>query len=82
VKANELLGAILLTTVNVAYYQELMAGVRAAITVGNFANFLRADPRMLGARRRGTHGKAFRSSTARDDWRKLRRIKPSGVQPL
>jgi queuine tRNA-ribosyltransferase len=39
VKANEMLGAILLTMVNVAYYQELMAGMRAAITVGNFTNF-------------------------------------------
>ena len=39
VKANEMLGAILLTMVNVAYYQELMAGIRAAITVGNFTNF-------------------------------------------
>src|SRR5207342_2008409 len=33
VKANEMLGAILLTMVNVAYYQELMAAIRAAITV-------------------------------------------------
>jgi queuine tRNA-ribosyltransferase len=39
VKANEMLGAILLTMVNVAYYQELMAGIRAAITVGNFTDF-------------------------------------------
>jgi queuine tRNA-ribosyltransferase len=39
VKANEMLGAILLTMVNVAYYQELMAGIRAAITGGNFTNF-------------------------------------------
>ena len=39
VKANEMLGAILLTMVNVTYYQELMAGIRAAITVGNFTNF-------------------------------------------
>ena len=29
VKANEMLGAILLTTINLAYYQELMAGMRA-----------------------------------------------------
>ncbi len=28
VKAGEMLGAILLTTVNLAYYQELMAGMR------------------------------------------------------
>src|SRR6201999_3333591 len=34
VKANEMLGAILLTTVNLAYYQELMAGVREAIGAG------------------------------------------------
>ena len=39
VKANEMLGAILLTTVNMAYYQELMAGIRAAIEAGGFADF-------------------------------------------
>jgi queuine tRNA-ribosyltransferase len=30
-KANEMLGAILLTTVNLAYYQNVMTGMRAAI---------------------------------------------------
>ena len=30
-KANEMLGAILLTTVNLAYYQSVMTGMRAAI---------------------------------------------------
>jgi queuine tRNA-ribosyltransferase len=39
VKANEMLGAILLSTVNLAYYQELMAGMRAAITTGQFDTF-------------------------------------------
>jgi queuine tRNA-ribosyltransferase len=39
VKANEMLGAILLTTVNLSYYQELMAGMRAAIAAGTFAEF-------------------------------------------
>jgi queuine tRNA-ribosyltransferase len=39
VKANEMLGAILLTTVNLSYYQELMAGMRAAIAAGTFAAF-------------------------------------------
>jgi queuine tRNA-ribosyltransferase len=34
-----MLGAILLTTVNLAYYQELMAGMRAAIAAGTFAEF-------------------------------------------
>jgi queuine tRNA-ribosyltransferase len=39
VKANEMLGAILLTTINLAYYQELMAGMRAAIAAGTFVDF-------------------------------------------
>ena len=34
-----MLGAILLTTINLAYYQELMAGLRSAITAGCFAAF-------------------------------------------
>jgi queuine tRNA-ribosyltransferase len=38
-KANELLGAILLTTNNLAYYFNLMAGMRAAIAGGRFADF-------------------------------------------
>ena len=39
VKANELLGAMLLTAVNLAYYQDLMAGMRAAIASGEFELF-------------------------------------------
>ena len=39
VKANEMLGAMLLTTINLAYYQELMAGARAAITEGRFTDY-------------------------------------------
>ena len=39
VKANEMLGAILLTTINLAYYQELMADMRTAIAAGTFADF-------------------------------------------
>jgi len=39
VKAGEMLGAVLLTTVNLAYYQELMAGMRAAIAAGRFSDF-------------------------------------------
>jgi queuine tRNA-ribosyltransferase len=40
VKANEMLGAILLTTVNLAYYQDLMAGIRAAIEAGRLESFV------------------------------------------
>jgi queuine tRNA-ribosyltransferase len=39
VKANEMLGAILLTTINVTYYQELMAGMRATIAARTFSDF-------------------------------------------
>ena len=38
-KANEMLGAVLLSTVNLAYYQELMAGMGAAIAAGRFEAF-------------------------------------------
>jgi queuine tRNA-ribosyltransferase len=38
-KANEILGAVLLSTINLAYYQTLMAGMRDAITAGRFADF-------------------------------------------
>ena len=39
VKANEILGAMLLSEVNVAYYQELMAGMRIAIAERRLADF-------------------------------------------
>jgi len=39
VKANEMLGAMLLTAVNLHYYQELMAGMRAAIGQGCLSEF-------------------------------------------
>ncbi len=38
-KANEMLGAVLLSTINLAYYQALMAGMREAIAAGRFADF-------------------------------------------
>jgi queuine tRNA-ribosyltransferase len=39
VKANEMLGAILLSSINLAYYQHLMRGIRAAIEAGTFETF-------------------------------------------
>jgi queuine tRNA-ribosyltransferase len=39
VKANEMLGAILLSSINLAYYQQLMRGIRAAIETGTFETF-------------------------------------------
>jgi len=39
VKANEILGAMLLSWANVAYYQSLMNGMREAISAGRFADF-------------------------------------------
>lgn len=40
VKAGEILGMMLLTQVNVAYYQFLMDGLRNAIVTGNLADFM------------------------------------------
>jgi queuine tRNA-ribosyltransferase len=42
-KAGEMLGAIVLTTINLAHYQSLMADVRAAIAAGNFHGFRAAS---------------------------------------
>jgi queuine tRNA-ribosyltransferase len=39
VKANEMLAAMLISAANLAYYQELMAGMRQAIAAGRFADF-------------------------------------------
>jgi queuine tRNA-ribosyltransferase len=39
VRTNEMLGAILLSTINLGYYQNLMAGARVAIAAGRFVNF-------------------------------------------
>ena len=39
VKSGELLGAMLLTWNNLAYYQQLMAGIRAAIADGRYDDF-------------------------------------------
>ena len=39
VKSGEILGMMLLTWANLAYYQHLMAGMREAIAAGCFAEF-------------------------------------------
>jgi len=41
-KANEMLGSMLLTWHNLRYYQDLMAGLRAAIEAGNLAEHVAA----------------------------------------
>jgi queuine tRNA-ribosyltransferase len=38
-KSGELLGAMLLTWNNLAYYQRLMAGIRAAIAAGRYGDY-------------------------------------------
>jgi len=38
-RAGEMLGGILLSAVNLAYYQEIMAGMREAIVRGGFADY-------------------------------------------
>jgi queuine tRNA-ribosyltransferase len=39
IRVNEMLGAMLLSAINLAYYQELMAGMRMAIQARRFAEF-------------------------------------------
>ncbi len=39
VKSQEILGAMILSQINLAYYQELVKGAREAIIAGNFADF-------------------------------------------
>jgi queuine tRNA-ribosyltransferase len=39
IRVNEMLGGILLSTVNLAYYQELMAGARQAIEEGRYGDY-------------------------------------------
>src|ERR1043165_3236025 len=46
VRVNEMLGAMLLSEITLAYYQQLMAGVRAAIHDGQFAAFSAATREM------------------------------------
>ena len=46
-KAGEMLAAIVLTTVNIAYYQNLMADMRAAIAAGSFDHFRAATVETL-----------------------------------
>jgi len=45
VKVNEALGAMLLSEVNIAYYQQLMLGMRKAVAAGTFEQF-RANVRV------------------------------------
>ena len=78
VKADEMLGAMLLTMVNLAYYQELMAGARAAIAAGRFEDFRAETQAKVGARRPSAAVKyaPARASTAARRRRKMRRISP------
>ena len=39
-KANEMLGAMLLSQINLAYYQELMQGARAAIAQNRYDDYV------------------------------------------
>jgi queuine tRNA-ribosyltransferase len=50
-KAGEALGGTLLSIVNLYYYQDLMAGARAAIAAGRFADFAAATREQWAAKR-------------------------------
>jgi queuine tRNA-ribosyltransferase len=42
IRSGELLGAMVLSWHNIAYFQDLMARMRSAIAVGEFESFLKA----------------------------------------
>jgi queuine tRNA-ribosyltransferase len=50
-RSNEALGGTLLSTINLYYYQELMAGARAAIAAGRFADYVAVTKEGWHARR-------------------------------
>jgi queuine tRNA-ribosyltransferase len=50
-RSNEALGGTLLSTINLYYYQELMAGARAAIEARGFADYAAATKEQWQARR-------------------------------
>src|ERR671917_1113733 len=52
VRSNEILGMMLLTGINLAYYQELMAGLRKAIADGTLSDFIAATKGGWGGGRR------------------------------
>lgn len=54
VKAGEILGMMLLTQANVAYYQELMAGLRVAIAQGRLGDFIAETRAQWAAGEAGT----------------------------
>ena len=67
VRSGETLGAMLLSEINIAYYQSLMAGIRDAIAARELRRVLRADQSWLGARRHCaalTHLSCRRSAAA------------------
>ena len=49
VKSGETLGAMLLSEINIAYYQQLMRDIREAIATGTFRKLSRAHARRMGA---------------------------------
>ena len=68
-KANEMLGAVLLSTINLAYYQTLMAGMREAIAARRFADFRDSYHGAMGAGR-SAGALARRGCLARVAWLK------------
>ncbi len=50
-RSNEALGGTLLSTINLYYYQALMAGAREAIAAGRFADYVAATKEQWRARR-------------------------------
>jgi queuine tRNA-ribosyltransferase len=57
-RSNEALGGTLLSVINLYYYQELMAGARAAIASGRYADYAAVTKQQWQAKRDMTVGKS------------------------
>ncbi len=66
VRTEEMLGSMLITWINLAYYQELMAGARAAIAAGRYADYM-AEVREGWARATSSPGRAEPHSIRKSD---------------
>ena len=66
VKSGEILGMMLLTAANLAYYQDLMAGLRQAISDRRFDDFAADDAGLLGDGRESSEATAARRAEFRN----------------
>lgn len=79
VRSNEILGMMLLTWNNLAYYQELMAGLRKAIAEGRLEDYIGEVKEGWAKGERDSKAESASTPTTRPWWRKAKLARPRGV---